>query len=82
MDEEFELPVEYKGHQYLFKSTLLVFGFTHKFRVDVNGQLILFEPDEERNYRAVIDYTDIDKNKNIDVALLKEIAEVIEEIVK
>ena len=80
MDEEFELPVGYNGHQYLFKAIILVFGFTHKFRVEVNGQLILFEPDEERNYRAVIDYTDIDKN--IDVALLKEIAEVIEEIVK
>ena len=59
-----------------------MFGFTHKFKVDVNGQIIIFEPDEERNYRAVIDYTNIDKNKNIDVALLKEIAEVIEEIVK
>jgi CRISPR/Cas system-associated exonuclease Cas4 (RecB family) len=68
MDEEFELPVEYKGHQYLFKSTLLVFGFTHKFRVDVNGQMILFEPDEERNYRAVINHTDNEKTENIDVA--------------
>ena len=82
MDEEFELPVEYNGHQYLFKAILLVFGFTHKFRVDVNGQLILFEPGEERNYRAVIDYADIDKNKNIDVELLKKIVEEIEELVK
>ena len=69
MDEEFELPVEYKGHQYLFKSTLLVFGFTHKFSVDVNGQVIIFEPDEERNYRPVISHSDINDNKNIDVAL-------------
>lgn len=82
MDEEFELPVEYKGNQYLFKSTLLVFGFTYKFRVDVNGQVILFEPDEERNYRAVTDHTDIHKNKDIDVALLKKTVEAIEEIVK
>jgi CRISPR/Cas system-associated exonuclease Cas4 (RecB family) len=82
MDEEFELPVEYNGHQYLFKSTLLVFGFTHKFRVDVNGQGIVFEPDEERNYRAVIDYTDIAKNKNIDVELLEQIVDAIEKIVQ
>lgn len=82
MDEEFELPVEYKGHQYLFKTTLLVFGFTHKFRVDVNGQLIIFEPDEERNYRAVLDYRDIDSNKKIDFELLKKIVGVIEEIAK
>jgi len=54
MDDEFALPAEYKGHRYLFKPTLLVFGFTHKFRVDVNGQVILFEPDEERNYRQLL----------------------------
>jgi len=33
---------------------LIVTGYTHKFGVDVNGQNIIFEPDEERNYRAVI----------------------------
>ena len=41
MDDEFELPAEYKGHRYLFKASLLVFGFTHKFKVDVNAQIIL-----------------------------------------
>ena len=52
MDEQFELPVEYKGEQLLFKASLIVTGYTHKFNVDVNGQMVIFEPDEERNYRA------------------------------
>ena len=54
MEEEFELPVEYKGAQLMLNASLLVTGYTHKFNVDANGHNIIFEPDEERNYRAVI----------------------------
>jgi hypothetical protein len=54
MEEQFELPLVYKGEQVLLKASLLVTRYTHKFNVDVNGQNIIFEPDEERNYRAVI----------------------------
>ena len=82
MGEQFELPVEYKGEQHLVKAVLNIYGFTHKFHVDVNGQTIIFEPDEERNYRAILNYDEVDKNKNIDVELLKKISEAIEEIVK
>jgi hypothetical protein len=81
MEEEFELPVVYKGEQLMLKASLLVTGYTHKFSVDVNGQNIIFEPDEERNYRAVIPYDDINRNKNIDKELLKVIAAAIQEIV-
>ena len=49
---------------------------------NVNGQEIIFEPDEERNYRAVINYDDIGKNKPVDIELLKEITKAIEIIVK
>jgi len=80
MAEQFEFPVEYKGEKRFFKATLNVYGYTHKFQVDVNGETINFEPDEERNYRAVIGYEDLESNKNIDVDLLKEIAKSIEEI--
>ena len=81
MDEQFDLPVQYKGDQLIFKSSLIVHGYTHKFNVDVNGQTIVFEPDEERNYRAVINPSDLEKNKNIDIELLKNIAEALWEIV-
>ena len=61
---------------------MLVTGFTHKFNVEVDGQAILFEPDEERNYRAIINYDDIAKKKDVDVELLKSIAAAIEQLVK
>ena len=32
----------------------LILGYTLKISVDVNGTEVLFEPDEERNYRAVM----------------------------
>ena len=82
MDEQFELPVQYKGQELMLKASLLVTGYMHKFNVDVNGVIIVFEPDEERNYRAVIPYDDIDNKRNIDKALLKTIVAAIEAIVK
>jgi len=82
MDEEFELPVEYKGEQLLLKASLIVTGYTHKFSVIVNGETVISEPDEERNYRAVLSYDDILEKKNIEIELLKGIAGVIEHLVK
>jgi len=81
MDEQFDLPIQYKGDHLIFKGALIVHGYTHKFNVDVNGQTIVFEPDEERNYRAVINPLDLESHKNIDIGLLKIIAEALWEIV-
>ena len=81
MDEKFQLPVEYKGEELALNTSLLVTGFTHKFIVEVYGQEIIFEPDEERNYRAIIPFEDIDKHKNIDHGLLKEIASVLQVLI-
>ena len=69
----FEIPVEYNGKELLFPAELLPMGFTHKIKVTVDGTEILFEPDEERNYRAMI--TDLEKfnQSNIDKLLLQEI---------
>jgi predicted phosphodiesterase len=82
MDEQFELPVDYKDQQRMLKASLIVTGYTHKFNIDVNGQIIIFEPDEEKNYRAVLNYDEIANGKNIDVEFLKNIAKSIEKLVK
>ena len=77
MEEQFELPVQYKGQELVLKASLQVTGYTHKFLVDVNGQNIAFEPDEDRKYRAVIPFEDLGKNKSVNIELLKEIVEAI-----
>lgn len=80
MDETFELPVSYKGEELLFPAQLKQTGYTHCIVVNVYGQDVLFEPDDERNYRAIIEGEKTEKQ--ITVALLKVIAEAIESIVK
>ena len=80
--EEFDLEVNYKGQESIFKAYLIVSGYTHKFHVQVNDDEIIFEPDEERNYRAVLNYGELEKRGNIDASLLSEIAKAIEIIVR
>ena len=82
MGQQFELPVEYKGEKHIFKAVLNTYGYTHKFHVEVNSQTIIFEPDEERNYRAVLNYADINNSKSIDTELIKVITKAIEEVLR
>ena len=82
MTDSFEIPVTYNGQELYFPATLNIFGYTYKIHVEVFGQLISFEPDEERNFRAVMNMENLNGIKKIDKALLEEIASVIEIIVK
>ncbi len=72
MNEPFELPVTYKGEELHFPTRLQQLGYTHRIVVDVNGQQVFFEPDEERNYKAIIEQEKL--NKQISVELLQAIA--------
>jgi hypothetical protein len=80
MDEDFELPVLHEGKELLFTSRLLQYGYLHRFEVEVNGQKVLFEPDEERNYRAMVDPLEADKMKRKDIELLQAIAEALQSL--
>ena len=80
MNDEFELPVVFDNNQYHFKTRLLQFPLTHKFQVDVDGIEVLFEPDEERNYRAWIDPSNKQALTKVNSHLLKEIAVAIESL--
>ena len=77
MPESFLLPVHYKNKDLQFESELRVYGYSYKIAVNVNGTEIIFEPDEERNYRAVLSDLEIDKQK-IDIELIRLIAAEIE----
>jgi hypothetical protein len=81
MGSDLTLSVTYRNQEYNFPAELRVFGYTHKIAVTVNDTIVLFEPDEERNYRAVI--ADSEKNKKtIDPELLQAIAEELETALK
>jgi hypothetical protein len=74
--ETFSLDILHNGKQHTIHGSLLQLGYTHKIYLDVEGVEVVLEPDEERNYRAVVTPELADKvNKEL-------IAFVIEEIQK
>ncbi|MDB5233006.1 MAG: hypothetical protein JWN76_3811 [Chitinophagaceae bacterium] len=79
--ETFTIPVIYNGTEQNFEASLEVFGYTHKIRVEVNGTPLFFEPDEERNYRALIPYDQAKLQNNIDKKLVTAIGEALERII-
>lgn len=82
MDNNFEIPITYKRREITFSASLISSGYTYKIMVDVYGKSISFERDEERNFRAVINWDELYETDNIDKELLKVIAESIESITK
>lgn len=80
MAETFELPVAYGGKELEFQAELLPYGYTHKIKVTIEGIDILFEPDEEKNYRAVTGFEDLNKAGNIPKDLLQAISETLHEL--
>lgn len=76
MDDTFMLPVTYQGEELEFESRLLTLGYIHRFEVDVNGVPVLFEPDEEGSYRALITPEQVEtKGSLLKYELLLAIAE-------
>jgi len=82
MVEDFKIPVLYNNQRLNFPAQLLRYAYSYKIEVDVEGTLVYFEPDEERNWRALIGQEDVAVNRSLNGELLKAIASSIEEIVK
>lgn len=82
MEDDFMLPVAFENQELLFPARLLNYGYSSKLEVDVNDIMVLFEPDEERNWRALISFEDLQANKKLDPALLSAIARAIEDLTK
>ena len=78
MDEPFSIKVVYKGQEYSFEAKLTTVGYTHKFYVLINGLEVIYEPDEERKYRAVVNGQDQRLVKDSDVGLIKAVGVEIE----
>jgi hypothetical protein len=83
MDEPFIIPLNYKGADREFEATLQVLGYTHRFKVDVDGTEVLFERDEEGRYRAILSQEVLagqgKGGRSIDPGLLEHIALQIEQ---
>jgi hypothetical protein len=78
MNESFELPVRLGDKTVLLPAELTTWRYSHRILVTWEGQVIIFEPDEERNYRALV--SDGDWPPPLEV--IKAITESIESILK
>lgn len=78
MYEVFDLPVNHRGQEILFPAQLVQAGYLHRFKVTVGDIDVLFEPDEEGSYRALIDPDKMSKDVTID--LLADITTAIEKV--
>ncbi len=76
--EEFELPVTYKGKEELFNVKLATFTYGYKFYVDVNGNEVVFERDDEGNMRALVQ--DTSSESKVEKGLIEAIMEVFNAI--
>ena len=77
MEHYFQLPVSFKGEEKSFYGRLVTFAYDYKFFVNVDGQEIIFEPDNERNLRALDERTSA---KLIDIDLVKQIGNILEKL--
>ncbi len=80
MTDAFELPVTFKGKELLFPAQLQQQGYVHRFVVEINGQEVFFERDEEQNYRALTHPEE--PGQQISTELLKAIADAIEDVLR
>ena len=77
MEEGLKIPVTYKGEEVEFIAKLIPYGFTHRFAVDIGGIEVYFEPDEDREYRAILSDDALAKFRMPNVELIKLIAQVL-----
>lgn len=70
MEENFQIPVIYRGKELQFDAQLLQVGYIRKIQLDVNGIIVFLEKDDEGNYRAILadikDENKVDKNQIVE----------------
>ena len=82
MEDSFSIDVDFKGKEYSFEAILVAVGYTHKIRISLNGVEVTFEPDEERNYRAILNTSEQSSMKAVDIELIKAVGEKIQSILQ
>jgi hypothetical protein len=82
MEDSFSIDVDFKGKECSFEARLATVGYTHKFYIVINGVEVTFEPDEERNYRAILNTSDQSSIKGVDIELIRAVGEKIQSILQ
>ena len=80
MEDDFILHVTFNGKEMELPARLRAYGYSFKIEVDINDMKVQFERDEERNWRALISYEEVQANKKLNGELLKAIVGTLESV--
>lgn len=80
MAQTFVIPVIFEGEETDFNASFEPYGYTYRIAVDLFGTKILFEPDEEGSYRALISPDEIIISNAINRELLSAIIAILETV--
>ena len=81
MNEDFDFQVTHDKKEQHFTGRLLSWGYSYKIEVEVLGIVVTFEPDEERNLRAMTDPSQ-KGSLSLDPSLMQAIARALENLGK
>ena len=73
--ESFELPVMFNGKELMLPASLMQWTYGYRIMVKVDDSEVMFEPDEERQLRAIANDASVNK---ISMALVRAIGEALE----
>lgn len=77
MTDPILITVPYQSTEKEFEIQLELTGYTYRIKVIVNEVTVFFEPDEEKQYRAIVPYEHAEAGKKLDPGLLQAIAETL-----
>jgi hypothetical protein len=77
--DEFEIPLTYKGIDREFSAKVLHLGYIFKIQVVVDKVVVLFELDENRQFRGILSNPEVDV-KHIDKELMETIAQTLDSL--
>jgi hypothetical protein len=80
MAQTFVIPVIFEGEETDINASFEPYGFTYRIAVDLFGTKVLFEPDEEGSYRALISPDEIIISNAINSELLSTIIAILETV--
>jgi hypothetical protein len=78
--DDLTLPAYYNGEELELPVRMYAYGYTFRVEVLVGETAVIFEPDEEGSYRALVDAGEMEKNKSLSRGLLQAVAEALEKL--
>lgn len=79
--EAFDIPITWKDAELSFLARVIPAGYITRIGVTINGRELLLEPDEEGQYRLLMEPDVLGNYPDIDLPLVREIAHVLNTVV-